>query len=318
MKKVLVLTHDGDPHAKSVCTYLELASVDFFYIATDKIIESYTVKFDSSTGFYSIASPVRNEVIDGRWNIWNRRVMDPELPRDFPKELEDIVLTETERTWEGLLFSHTGRVVNRPQASFAANNKVNQLLFARSYGRGIQIPATILTNDPEYLRQFYATHDLICHKLQRAALVERDGKRLTSYNNLVRDENIAHADLIRAHPCLFQEYIDKEYELRITALEDRVAAIAIYSQDSDLSKLDFRRYDFEKVRYRKVDIPDNVSTFCLDLLKHYGLSFGEIDMILTKDGRYVFLEINPNGQWLWLQEHSGYDLTRDVAENLLK
>jgi hypothetical protein len=54
-----------------------------------------------------------------------------------------------------------------------------------------------------------------------------------------------------------------------------------------------------------------------DIIKHYGLSFGEIDFIRNKNGDYVFLEINPNGQWLWLELKSGYNLTKDVADNLL-
>ncbi len=315
-KKILILTHEGDPHAKSVCTYLSRKGVDFFCVETDKIISNYFITFDSSTGFYTLSNTTRREVIDDTWNIWNRRVMDPILPENFPKELEDIIFTETKRTWEGLLFTHKGKVINKPQANFAANNKVDQLIFAKNYGLEVIIPETVLTNDIKVLEEFYITHTKICHKLQKAALVKRGEQHLTTYNNLVNDENMRHAELIRMHPCLFQEYIDKKYELRITALDDKAVAIAIHSQDSDVSKIDFRRYDFKNVSYEKVDIPDAITAFCLDILKHYGLNFGEIDIIFTKDSRYVFLEINPNGQWLWLQEQSGYDLTQDVADNL--
>ena len=93
--------------------------------------------------------------------------LDLEIPKDVPKNLEEIVFTETKRTWQGLLFAHRGKVVNRPQAEFAANNKIDQLLFARGHPKSVQIPDTLLTNNPGALRRFYREHDQICHKLQR-------------------------------------------------------------------------------------------------------------------------------------------------------
>lgn len=317
MKKILVLTYEEDPHANSVCAYLGKAGVETFRVNTDKLIGKYNIRISIQDKEYVISDGVNEIKLDSNWNIWNRRVLDPELPANFPKELEDIVFTETERAWESILFTHKGNVVNRPQANYAANNKISQLEFAYNYGRGICIPNTLLTNSPQQLRDFYKTHDKICHKLQKAALVKKEDEYLTTYNNIVTEKNMENAHLIEKNPSLFQEYIDKKYEIRVTALENKVVGIAIYSQDSDLSKLDYRRYDFENVKYKKIDLPENVNKFCLDLIKNYGLSFGEIDMILTKDNKYVFLELNPNGQWLWLELKSGYNLSKDVAENLL-
>lgn len=84
--------------------------------------------------------------------------------------------------------------------------------------------------------------------------------------------------------------------------------------ESEEKIVDFRRYDFENVSYQYTDIPKNVENFCSDMLKHYGLSFGEFDFIKNKKGEYVFLEVNPNS---WLEFKSGHNITKDVAENLL-
>lgn len=317
MKKVLVLTYEEDPHANSVCSYLNNVGIESFMVNTDKLIGRYNIKISPQNREYIISDSTNEIRLDSSWNIWNRRVLDPELPANFPKELEDIIFTETERTWEGILFTHKGKVVNRPQANYAANNKISQLEFAYNYGKEIFIPDTLLTNSPQELIKFYKKHHKICHKLQKAALVKREDEYLTTYNNMITEKNMEHAHLIERNPTLFQQYIDKKYEIRITVLENKVIGVAIHSQDSDLSKLDYRRYDFENVKYEKIDLPKNVNKFCLDLIKNYGLSFGEIDMIFTKDNRYVFLELNPNGQWLWLELKSGYNLSKDVAENLL-
>jgi len=317
MVKVLILTHENDPHANAVYSSLERRGVPFFRVDTEKLTTDYEITFHSKSGLYIISGKNEEVTIDEEWNIWNRRVMDPEIPKDVPKNLEEIVFTETKRTWQGLLFAHRGKVVNRPQAEFAANNKIDQLLFARGHPKSVQIPDTLLTNNPGALRRFYREHDQICHKLQRAALVKEGEEYLITYNNLVTSRNMQHADLIRRNPSLFQVYIPKEYELRITALKGKNIAIAIFSQDSEQSKVDFRRYDFDNVRYELINLPPQVDHFCTSLLAHYGLNFGEIDMIRTPQGEYVFLELNPNGQWLWLELKSGYHLTEDVTENLL-
>lgn len=318
MRNVLVLSYQEDPHANHVCGYLKTRGVDVFRVDTERLIGNYQLTFDSASATFSVSDGSHSIVLDDTWSIWNRRVMDPDMPKEVPKQLEDIIYTETERTWDALLFCHKGKVVNRPQSNYAANNKIDQLCFARNYGNGIYIPETIMTNDPRELRRFYVAQAKICHKLQKSALVNTGaGNYLTTYNNLVTPENMKFARLIERQPSLFQAYIDKDYELRITALERKIVAIAIYSQTSEQSKIDFRRYDFENVEYAHIDLPDHVTSFCRDLLSHYNLSFGEIDMIRDKNGRYVFLEINPNGQWLWLELKSGYQLTADVAENLL-
>lgn len=320
MNKVLVLTHEEDPHSQSVCNYLKNKGIDLFEVLTDKIITDYSLTFDLSRGTFLISDGRRTEKIDESWSIWNRRVMDPVLPKNIPKELEDIVFTETERTWQSLLFSHKGKVVNRPQANFNANNKLDQLIFVNEYGNGIKTPKTVLTNDPACFLSFYSSTPVVSFKLLKAPIVktgEDEDSYFTCYNNIVSEGHLKNAKLVRNNPSLFQEYIDKEYELRVTALEDKVVGIRIDSQSSNLSKVDFRRYDFENVKYSYEDLPDNVTRFCHDIINHYGLSFAELDLIRDKNGDYVFLELNPNGQWLWLELKSGYDLTKDVAENLL-
>lgn len=312
MNKVLALTYAEDPHADAVLAYLQSQGVDTFRINTERIIQDYLLSFD---GEFTISDANRRERISKDWSIWNRRVMEPDLPPHTPKELETIVRTETERTWKGLLFSHQGIVVNKPQAEYAANNKIDQLLFAKS--ENIQTPNTLVTNEPPAAVQFFTEHSPICHKLQKVAVVERGGEQLVSYTNIVTNQHMEHIDAVRNHPTLFQEYVDKDYELRITVTRNEVIPIAIHSQDSEMSKIDFRRYDFDTVKYTKTQLPGQIESFCHNIRDHYGLAFAEIDMIRTKQGEYVFLELNPNGQWLWLELQSAVPLTPFVAKNLL-
>ncbi|MBS3081418.1 hypothetical protein J4416_00585 [Candidatus Pacearchaeota archaeon] len=317
--KALLLTHKDDRHADAVSAELSSRGIDYFRVNTEEIIEEYGLNFYSSLGLFTITSPTRKETIDETWVIWNRRVSDPVIPQ-MKKDLEQIVYNETLKTWEGLLFSANGKVVNRPWAENAANNKINNLLFAKSYG--IKIPETLVTNIPGEFELFYratkSDNKKICHKLQKVAIVERDGEDFVTYTNLVGDDVLEDTSSIRSHPNLFQRYIDKLYEVRVTALEDMVTAIAIHSQDSELSKVDFRRYDFENVKYEKIELPSKIDQFCRDLLRKHSLSFGAFDFIVNPQGEYYFLELNPNGQWLWLEHMSKHNLTKPFVDNLLK
>lgn len=316
MKKVLILSHENDPHAKFICNYFDEQKVKYFRLNIDRLIGNYEITFNSSSNKFSIFDKSELIVLDKSWNIWNRRLVSPKIPNEIPKNLHDIIYKETAKTLEGLLFIHEGQVINREESNHNASNKIDQLKFVNNYG--MKIPDTTLTNYPQKLIDFYNNHKKICHKLQKQTLVKKNkGKTYGVLNNIVGKENIKHAELIKNYPALFQEYIDKKYELRITALKSKIIPIAIYSQNSPISKIDFRRYDFENIKYAKVNIPNKVEQFCFDILKHYKLDFAEIDMILDDKNNYVFLELNANGQWLWLEQMSGYNLTKDVAENLL-
>ena len=318
MKKVLVLTYREDPHADSVCSFFDRVGVKYFRVSTEELPRDYSITFDSKSFLYRISDKSEEVEIDSSWSIWNRRVMNPDTKKGMPKDLSSVAIDESEKTWVGLLISHQGRVVNTPQSQYYANNKIDQIRFASQFGDGIVIPDTLVTNNPDSVRTFYDVHNgKICFKLHKGAVVDSPNGHLVVYTNLVTDEHMRNVDLVSQNPSLFQEYIDKDFDIRIIATERSVTGIAIYSQQSELSKIDSRKYDFKNVPHRKIELPNNVKNFCNIILTNYGLHFGVLDFVYSKDRKYVFLELNPNGQWLWLEHESGYNLTKEVAENLL-
>jgi glutathione synthase/RimK-type ligase-like ATP-grasp enzyme len=318
MNKVLVLTYGEDPHANSVCNYFSDKNIDFLRVDTEKIIKDYKLTFDSKDSSYTLENKFRKEKIDPSWNIWNRRLLDPDFVKRVPKNIEEMIFEETERTWNGLLSTHEGKVVNRPLNQQYANNKINQLMLSSKIGKGVYTPKTIVTNNPDEAKRFYEENNRnVCFKLQKGIIVDSPRGYLTVYTNKVTEEQMKNSNLISSHPCLFQEYVDKDYEIRIVSTDKTHTGIAIHSQKSDLSKVDYRKYDFDNVPYNFVELPENVKIFCADMLGNYKLSFGVFDFIYSKKGEYAFLELNPNGQWLWLEDRSGYNLTEHVAQNLI-
>ena len=319
MKNILILSHDKDPHAITVGNALKKKNIPFFYFITEDLPTSYNISFDSKYLNYTIENKDTTINLDGNWNIWNRRILDPKFPDGININLAEIIVGETRKTWEALLESHKGRVISKPSAINLANNKLTQLEFVKRNTQEIYIPDTIVTNDPKKVKFFYETHcGNICFKLHRSNSVKFENEEYIVYTNKLKLEDLLSIENVRANPSMFQEYIDKEYELRITVIGNEVIPIAIHSQDSEISKVDFRRYDFDKVKYEYKKVPDDVSNLCLAITKHYGLNFGAFDFIKDKQGRYVFLELNPNGQWLWLEQLSGYKISEVLADYLIK
>jgi glutathione synthase/RimK-type ligase-like ATP-grasp enzyme len=316
-KKVLILTHLEDSHASSVRDYLNQRGIENFTVITEDLLKDYKIKFSSENLIYTVKTSDKIITLDSSWNIWNRRIMIPDNNKGMPKDLQDLVTGECEKTWDGLLMAHKGKVVNLPQNHFYANNKLDQIKFALE--NGAYVPDTIVTNDPSDLRDFYEKHKgNICFKLQKGAVINTPKGNRVVYTNKVTKEEMKNADLVSGHPSLFQQYIDKGFEIRIISTDRTNTGIAIHSQDSKKSQVDYRHYDFKKVKYNFIELPKEVKTFCSKMLSHYGLHFGAFDFIYSKEGEYVFLELNPNGQWLWLEEQSKYNLTKEVADNLIE
>ena len=121
------------------------------------------------------------------------------------------------------------------------------------------------------------------------------------YTTLLREQDLALLDSIRLAPGFFQEYIPKRVELRVTVIGDEIFTAELHSQVHEQTRYDWRHYEVE-VPMDEHHLPVEIAEHCLALTKAYGLHFSTSDLIVTPEGRYVFLEMNPNGQFLWVQD----------------
>lgn len=114
-----------------------------------------------------------------------------------------------------------------------------------------------------------------------------------------------------------QEYISKRVELRVTVVGSRVFAAEIHSQVNSSTKHDWRRYDLDRTPHMRHPLPPSVEACCVQLVQTLRLNFGAIDMIVTPSGEYVFLEINGNGQWGWIEDLTGLPIADAIVELLV-
>jgi hypothetical protein len=173
-------------------------------------------------------------------------------------------------------------------------------------------------------QDFYREHDeSIIYKPFRAYIRVREGQGdQPTYATKLLTNRVHAQDLIESEgfiptPSIFQPYVAKEFELRIVVVGKKLFACAIHSQQSVRSREDWRRYDLEHTPHEPYTLPDDIATKLLLLMERLGLVFGSIDMIVTPSGEYIFLEVNPNGQFDWIAKLTGMPIYEHLAAMLI-
>ena len=195
--------------------------------------------------------------------------------------------------------------------------KLHQLTLAAQLG--FEIPPTLITNDPRELMAFYRAQDGRCI-VKHVTHVSMEQSRLLqdyfSFTEPLSIRDLAAVESVRHCLTQVQGYVPKKLELRVTVVGERVFAAEIHSQQSAHSKHDYRRYDFVNAPIREHALPAVVRDRCLAVARAMGLRYGAFDLILTPDDRYVFLEINPGGEYHWIEVHTGLPITDSICELL--
>ncbi|WFB06840.1 ATP-grasp ribosomal peptide maturase [Streptomyces sp. LX-29] len=207
----------------------------------------------------------------------------------------------------GTLYALDGPLwVNHPLRIAAADYKPAQLALAQRLG--LAVPPTLITNDPGEARDFITVHGEVIYKVLRWTPYERDGIPVTGWADLVTADEID--DSVRVTPHLFQGRVDKIADVRVLIVGRRTFAVRI---DSDL--LDWRK-DYSALSYTVVDLPANVNKALLAYLDRLGLVSGSFDLAMDRVGDYWWLELNPNGQWGWLEDKTGLEMSAAFADLL--
>ncbi|MBO3747476.1 ATP-dependent carboxylate-amine ligase [Streptosporangiaceae bacterium NEAU-GS5] len=246
--------------------------------------------------------------------VWHRRPRRPKATAvgdETQRAYADLV---TRATLEGAYALMTDRwMPARPQDAKRIDYKALHLAMAAE--RGFAVPGTVFTNDPAELVPAWhrAGGRLICKTPEKLPF-ELDGEARHMYTTRVERRHLAGRHRVRHAPVMLQPNVPKECELRVTVVGDRVFAAEIDSQSSRLTAQDWRHYEDQGVAYRPHDLPPQVARRCVELVRALGLSFGAIDLIRTPAGDYVFLELNVNGQWAFVEIFAGLPISDAIAD----
>lgn len=241
------------------------------------------------------------------WRLWPPRQDDRlSAPHREAAQRESMV------TLRGLL-DLLGDVpwIDAPDVNRAAENKTRQLRLARECG--LQIPPTLITADPAAARRFFAAHaGQVVAKLQTSlGYAMAGGGGLPT--RMLRQADLDALDGLRHCPMMFQRYVPKARELRI-AWVDGLALVG--ALDGARCGVDWRHES--TASWERDELPEAVRQRLARWMTRLGLRQGAIDMIVTPDGEYVLLEVNPTGEWGMLAQELGLPIGEALADALLR
>ena len=318
-KTVLVLTQQLDFHADLVIHELNRRGVNLVRFDTSDFPQRSTLIARSRSGSWDGAITLQDRSIhfDQLSSIWYRRPTPFELDPTLTPAGQQFASAEARMAIGGLLRSIDCLWVNHPEKMVTADYKPFQLKVAGDCG--LEIPASLITNDPDAVIGFFEhCHGQMIYKtLSGGMIVSESGDVVSIYTSRVTlDDLLNESQHVRHTACLFQELVPKKLELRITVIGNHVFPAEIYFQHAEQAAVDWRAA-YQDLRYEIHQLPEDIHKKCLTLVQKLGLSFAAIDMIVTPDGRYVFLELNSNGQWGWIQNATGLPICETLVDMLV-
>lgn len=325
--KVLVVTSSEEPNVEKVFPILKSRGGKPTRINTDCFFDSILVHFEMLGSHSEWVIETRDEKIRSSEikSVWYRRPSSPDasLSKNVSQPYHGFVEDEVKKFLWSLWTSTNDKNilwVNHPLAlKLLEYNKLYQLQVANEVG--LDVPETIVTMYQDKALRFFDMCDgqLVMKLLGGGGnLKNEEGKDLVVYTSRVfREHIIERGEGMKQAPVMFQRYIPKKIELRVTIVGEKVFTCAIDSQVSSRTKDDWRRYDFERVGHNPYGLPKDVEEKLLRLMWMLKINFGAIDMIVTPKDKYVFLEVNPSGQWGWIEALTGMPISEALADLLI-
>jgi len=315
---LLIVTNRQDQTADFLILELKNRRADYIRFNTEDfprtILMNWRMKDGLIDGYFVF--PKRRVNLNEITSIWYRRPVSPIPDSEITdREIQDFVIEESRVGLEGLWRTLTCFWVSNPDNIRIAENKLYQLKVATQLG--FDVWPTLVTNDAISASNFYTESkgDVVYKPLKKGRLI-KDGKLSLIFTNLISTNTTNKFDSVHYAPSLLQKYINKSVELRVTVIGQKVFAVAIESQLNQDSMHDWRRAQ-NNLPHKPFVLPIDIETKCKNLVKMLGLEFGAIDLILTPDNEYVFVEINPNGQWAWIQQLCPEIPMRETLADLL-
>lgn len=305
--KVLIISDVYDFSSDFVCVELERQNISYWRINRDEL-QDYEINLN----------PVipRLEAVyrDVKINIISETLLSvyyraPTFLRDIfqdgADEEEQLKRTQWTAFVRSLCVFEYVKWVNNPIHTYRAEIKTYQLYKASQIG--FLTPETTLTN-----KTFVPTFDNVAIKSIDTAIINLNNEEGFVYTELYRRDEITEQHY--KSPFFLQQGLVPKIDIRVTVVDNDVIAAKILTRDNLGIDIDWRRHK-EELKYEIFELPTNVENMCRRLVRDLKLSFGGIDLVLH-NGQYYFIEINPTGEWSWLQQNTGFRYDKAIVKAL--
>ena len=312
--KVLLFTNKEDVTTDFIVLELKRQKIDFYRFNTEELSKSVKIDLNFEKDKYLLIDKLDNRAYNllDFTDIYYRR---PELPLYDDEGLTDgeksFLQIEIYYTLEGVYRLLSGKHwFNNVFAIRNAENKIYQLLLAREVG--LTIPSTLITNYYDSVERFLERGSHIIKPVHNARVMDKQQPCIVYTSEITKAITKEEAEFNINY---LQNKIEKKCDVRATFVGERCFAVTIDSQQLEDTCVDWRKGE-HILKHTPIEIPQDIQTKCRCLMQRLNLNYGAIDFVLDKQGNYVFLEINPNGQWAWIEHLTGFPISKEIVKCL--
>ncbi len=304
-RRILILSFHDDFHALAIQKLLEKHGAEADILDTSVFPSAYSL-IHTGSDFMDIQLGAFR--LSDYHAVWNRRSHPPRIQPDIKNSDEaSYAARECAHALWGALYASKILIYNDPEAERRAGHKPYQLRLAHELG--FRIPDTMITTSPDAARDFAQRHPQVIYKgLGAVTWMMLDTRPLTQ-------EDLGDLWRLQYAPAIFQEYIERGREYRVSLVEEDIFAGEVTVSHNE-ARYDWRLDDSHAIT--AVELPDDVRAKLRLLLSSLNLHSGAVDLRETPDGTLYFLEINPTGQFLFLDIFGGMDIGNRFCELLLQ
>ena len=307
--KILITTEPDDNHAVLVKLGLEEEGHDvrLLFMADQPTLLKNSVFIDSLSYHWRSADNYHTVMENDYDVVWWRRARKPHIPKELvhPDDYP-FVLRENQFFYESITnnLAPSAWWINPKTSAIRANSKLLQLKTAVECG--LLVPVTLCSNEPEDVHHFLFKHErdgVIYKPLTPGIWFEKEGMKLT-YTSKINASDLPDAQSLQFSPGIFQKEVKKDFELRIVYFGDEIIAARINSQCHPDGQMDWRAVPDGELAVEPYQLPKEIQQKIKAFMRQMGLVFGSLDFVVTPNGEHVFLEVNEQGQFLWLEDYN--------------
>lgn len=302
MNYTLIITSKEDAHADYLIEKINARNLTSRTIRlnTEDFVENCSYSFDCKTINLKIKDSKKSFKIIDIKTVWYRRPKKINY-NNIDEGITKFVNDQSTAFLDGLYYltEKTALWINPITNLQAARSKIVQLNLANKLK--IRMPKTVITNQATTALNFAKNKKVINKSLTVPYFNLQDKlypylTTITSYSEIATNKNS-----IEICPTLFQEFIEKSYDVRVIYINNKIFTFAIYSQENEHTKTDFRGASPHLLKHKIIKLTKGLEQKIITFVKCQGLIFSALDFVVDKKGKFYFLENNPNGQWVWLE-----------------
>lgn len=311
--KVLILTKKLDIEADVIGIKLLKNGIDYIKINEEDIPLDFGVEFRVGSKRELFLKLRHKEILAENIKVVLFRYFDPK----FLKYLDGFHQMFFEQQWYQLLnclqTSLMCQWINNPKNTFEAENRLYQLKVAQDLG--FRIPDTSITNIPFSGIKFFdqCSKNIVAKVLHHHEIVY-DEYSYRFPTSVINSNHFLESDELKYAPVILQERIDISEEIRITVVDQKVYPVRITANKYKNNYSDLHKIEEKFLNFERISIEKNLEKLCINLNRKMGLLLSSIDLVVNKKGEIHFLEINPIGDWNWLEKHVDLGIADSISE----